>query len=82
MLESTVTREEALAKFGLNPDKKTILIVGGSLGARTVNESVLAHIDAIKESGVQFIWQTGKYYHSSILERLKPEGELPMLKVS
>ena len=82
LLESTVTREEALAKFGLNPDKKTILIVGGSLGARTVNESVLAHIDAIKESGVQFIWQTGKYYHSSILERLKPEGELPMLKVT
>ena len=82
LLESTVTREEALAKFGLNPDKKTILIVGGSLGARTVNESVLAHIDAIKESGVQFIWQTGKYYYSSILERLKPEGELPMLKVT
>ena len=82
LLESTVIREEALAKFGLNPDKKTILIVGGSLGARTVNESVLAHIDAIKESGVQFIWQTGKYYHSSILERLKPEGELPMLKVT
>lgn len=82
LLESTVTREEALAKFGLNPDKKTILIVGGSLGARTVNESVLAHVDAIKESGVQFIWQTGKYYYSSILERLKPEGELPMLKVT
>ena len=82
LLESALTREEALAKFGLQPDKKTILIVGGSLGARTVNESVLAHVDAIKNSGVQFIWQTGKYYHQSILERLKPMGELPMLKVT
>jgi UDP-N-acetylglucosamine--N-acetylmuramyl-(pentapeptide) pyrophosphoryl-undecaprenol N-acetylglucosamine transferase len=55
----------------LDPAKKTILLVGGSLGARTINESVLQHLDAIKESGVQFLWQTGKYYSAEIAERLK-----------
>jgi UDP-N-acetylglucosamine--N-acetylmuramyl-(pentapeptide) pyrophosphoryl-undecaprenol N-acetylglucosamine transferase len=55
--------------------------VGGSLGARTVNESVLQHLDEIENSGVQVIWQTGKYYHESILEKLKSHHEMPMLKV-
>jgi UDP-N-acetylglucosamine--N-acetylmuramyl-(pentapeptide) pyrophosphoryl-undecaprenol N-acetylglucosamine transferase len=55
-------RKEAYSHFGLDPNKKTILIVGGSLGARTLNESVLAHLKEIEESGVQVIWQTGKNY--------------------
>ena len=73
--------EDARTSLGLDPEKRTILIVGGSLGARTVNESVLAHLDEIKESGVQFIWQTGKFYHQSIMEQLKSHGDMPMLKV-
>lgn len=81
LLETTISREEAIKQFGLDPEKKTILIVGGSLGARTVNESVLQHLDEIENSGVQVIWQTGKYYHESILEKLKEHHELPMLKV-
>ena len=80
LLETTVTREEAIKSFGLDPQKKTILLVGGSLGARTINESVLQHLDLVKQSGVQFIWQTGKYYHAAIVEQLKGQ-ELPMLKV-
>ena len=80
LLETTVTREEAIKNFGLDPQKKTILLVGGSLGARTINESVLQHLDLVKQSGVQFIWQTGKYYHAAITEQLKGQ-ELPMLKV-
>ena len=80
LLETTVTREEAIKSFGLDPQKKTILLVGGSLGARTINESVLQHLDLVKQSGVQFIWQTGKYYHAAIVEQLKDQ-ELPMLKV-
>ena len=80
LLETTVTREEAIKSFGLDPQKKTILLVGGSLGARTINESVLQHLDLVKQSGVQFIWQTGKYYHAAITEQLKGQ-ELPMLKV-
>ncbi|GHT76894.1 UDP-N-acetylglucosamine--N-acetylmuramyl-(pentapeptide) pyrophosphoryl-undecaprenol N-acetylglucosamine transferase [Bacteroidia bacterium] len=71
-------RNEAYEYFGLNPNKKTILIIGGSLGARTINESVLAHLKEIEnachcgldpqspESDVQIIWQTGKYYYDEI----------------
>ena len=66
-----MTREEALNAFGLDPKKKTILLVGGSLGARTINESVLAHLKEIAESDLQFIWQTGKYYSEEMNRRLK-----------
>ena len=82
LLDTKLTREEAVASFGLDPGKKTVLIVGGSLGARTMNESVMQHLDEIKASGVQFVWQTGKYYNASINERLKGRTDLPMLKVT
>ena len=82
LLDTKLTREEAVASFGLDPGKKTVLIVGGSLGARTMNESVMQHLEEIKASGVQFIWQTGKYYNASINERLKGRTDLPMLKVT
>ena len=81
VLCTTLTKEEARKQFGLNPEKKTILLVGGSLGARTINESVLQNLDIIEKSGVQFIWQTGKYYHESIVNQLK-DKDLPMLKVT
>ena len=71
LLETTITKADAVRSLGLDPAKKTILLVGGSLGVRTINESVLQHLDAIKESGVQFLWQTGKYYSAEIAERLK-----------
>ena len=80
LLETKITREEAVKSLGLDPQKKTILLVGGSLGARTINESVLHHLDLVEQSGVQFVWQTGKYYHASIVEQLK-DKQLPMLKV-
>ena len=81
LLESTITRKEAISSFGLDPSKKTILLVGGSLGARTLNESVLQHLDLIKSGDIQFIWQTGKYYSAEISERLKGEN-IPQLKVT
>jgi len=81
MLETDLTREQAINSLGLNPKSKTVLIVGGSLGARTLNESVLTHLDEIKTSGVQFIWQTGKYYHGQILDELKTKGLPENLKV-
>lgn len=71
LLDTDITREEALTTFGLDTTKKTVLIVGGSLGARTLNESVLQHLDLIRQSDVQFIWQTGKYYSAEISERMK-----------
>ena len=75
LLDSKMTREEALKTFDLSPDKKTVLLVGGSLGARTINESVLNHLDEIRESGLQLIWQTGKYYSAEIAETLKRKGQ-------
>ena len=75
LLDTTVSREEAIRSFGLDPQKKLILLVGGSLGARTINESVIQHLDLIKNTDVQFVWQTGKYYNASIMEQLKTLGQ-------
>jgi len=80
LLETTLSREDAIRSFGLAPERKTILLVGGSLGARTINESILRHLDLVAASGVQFIWQTGKYYYAGIQQQLEGH-ELPSLKV-
>ncbi len=81
LLDTTISKEDAIKSFGLDPTKKTILLVGGSLGARTINESIMQHLNAVEESGVQFIWQTGKFYNAAITEKLK-DKHLPMLKVT
>jgi len=81
LLDCKTTKEEARKSFGLAPDKKTILIIGGSLGARTMNESVLAHLDDIRQSDVQVIWQTGKYYSQDIAEELSKTDDVPNMKV-
>jgi UDP-N-acetylglucosamine--N-acetylmuramyl-(pentapeptide) pyrophosphoryl-undecaprenol N-acetylglucosamine transferase len=82
LLETKVTREEALRSLGLDTQKKTIMLVGGSLGARTINESVIQHLDDIRDSGLQFIWQTGKYYSQQIAEELKLKGKPDNLYVT
>ena len=81
LLDATISREDALKAQALDPAKKTILLVGGSLGARTINESVLQHLDLVRSSNVQFIWQTGKYYSAEIAKRLQGM-EIPNLKVT
>lgn len=81
VLNVKLTPQEARKQFGLDPDKKTILLVGGSLGARTVNESVRQHFDMVKANpDVQFIWQTGKYYNEEMKKALSDYGPLPNLK--
>ena len=70
LLENKMTKAEAIQSFGLDQQKKTILIVGGSLGAGTVNKSVMQHLDDIEKSDVQVIWQTGKYYYDNIIKEL------------
>ncbi|MES2003103.1 MAG: undecaprenyldiphospho-muramoylpentapeptide beta-N-acetylglucosaminyltransferase [Bacteroidota bacterium] len=57
---STVSRAEGIRFFGLNETKKTILAVGGSLGARSINEALAIHIDEFEKNNLQLIWQTGK----------------------
>lgn len=82
LLDRQTDRNEAIRSFGLDPEKKTILIIGGSLGARTINQCVLSHLDLIRSSGVQFIWQTGKIYIDDARRRVAEAGELPMLHVT
>ena len=71
LIETKMSREEAVTSFGLDPKKKTIRFVGGSLGARTVNESILRRLDVIRKSEVQIIWQTGKFYSAKIKAQLE-----------
>lgn len=57
-------RSEALKFFGLDPTKKTLLVVGGSLGARTLNQATATALPRLRAAGVQLLWQTGKLYFS------------------
>ncbi len=81
VLQTDITKEEARKAFGLEPDKKTILVVGGSLGARTVNESIINHLDIVENADVQIIWQTGKYYNKAIMDTLAQHKPIKNLKV-
>ncbi len=80
LLDIADKRTDAIAFFGLHPNRKTILIIGGSLGARTINESVLNALNAVSQAEVQVIWQTGKYYYKKIKDELKG-WDLPYVKV-
>lgn len=61
---------QALELYKLSAFKQTILVVGGSLGARTLNESIMAGLDKLIAADVQVIWQTGKFYYKGIIEKL------------
>jgi UDP-N-acetylglucosamine--N-acetylmuramyl-(pentapeptide) pyrophosphoryl-undecaprenol N-acetylglucosamine transferase len=63
-------RTEAYSFFGLDVNKQTILVLGGSLGARTINQSMINNLGKINNSDVQFIWQTGKTYYEDIVHRV------------
>lgn len=65
-------KAEAYEYFGFSPDKKTLLVVGGSLGARTINQSMKAYIDTLSRSNIQVIWQTGKSYIASARKAAEP----------
>ncbi len=73
VLDFAGKREEAANAFGLSPDKTTVLVVGGSLGARTINESIENLLEMFDAGEFQMIWQTGKHYadraQSAVRER-------------
>ena len=75
VLNTNVSKEETRKQWGLKPEKKTVLLIGGSLGARTINDSVINHLKEIAESDVQFIWQTGKYYLEEMTKRAEELGK-------
>lgn len=74
IVESTITRDEAIPYFKLKPESKVILSVGGSLGARTINQSIEASLSIIAQSDVQLIWQTGKHFKSQAEKAVKASG--------
>ena len=72
MVEIEGKRQEALDYYKLVPTKQTVLIIGGSLGARTLNRSLVAHLDTINaNTEVQFLWQSGKLYFDQLQAELK-----------
>lgn len=72
---NTTTKEEAINHFNLSPNKKTVLIIGGSLGAGTINKSMLKYAEKFQQLGnIQFIWQTGKYYWDNIENEMKTKN--------
>ena len=76
LIEMRTNRDEAIKAIGLDASKKCVLIVGGSLGARSINEAVFANIEAIREQkDIQFIWQTGKLYFEEMKDRCAAVGK-------
>lgn len=67
---ATVSKEEALRFFSLKADKMTVLVVGGSLGAKSINEVIDAGLEVIEKEGLQLVWQTGKPYAQQAKERV------------
>jgi UDP-N-acetylglucosamine--N-acetylmuramyl-(pentapeptide) pyrophosphoryl-undecaprenol N-acetylglucosamine transferase len=76
---NTGTKEGAIEYFNktfgaeFTTDRKTLLIIGGSLGARTINQSIIAHLPELINSGIQVIWQTGKYYFEECKQALNSQ---------
>ena len=75
LLHCEATPQEARKAFGLEPEKATVLVIGGSLGARTINESIIGGLDTFKDrDDVQVIWQSGKFYDEQCREALQASG--------
>ena len=69
LLNTSKLKSEAIRFFGLNKNKKTLLLIGGSLGSKTMNDSVMNNLSIIKNSPFQILWQTGKNYYDQILSK-------------
>ena len=74
LLANSMTRAEAREALGLNTDLPTILVIGGSLGARTINNALAAGISRFEERNIQVIWQTGKYYAEDCEKKAREAG--------
>jgi UDP-N-acetylglucosamine--N-acetylmuramyl-(pentapeptide) pyrophosphoryl-undecaprenol N-acetylglucosamine transferase len=69
--QSTITQSEGLKFFSLDDAKKTVLVIGGSLGAKSINEAIDKGLDELLDAGLQVIWQTGKPYAARAGDRAK-----------
>ena len=71
---SNITRTEGQAWLGMDPNRKTVLMVGGSIGARSVNEALAANLASLMDEDIQFVWQTGKAYNETAKREAVPYG--------
>lgn len=69
-LEVQPKAEEAYRHFGFSPELPTLLVVGGSLGARTINQSMMGGLEKLQAANIQVLWQTGKYYFEDVKKRV------------
>ncbi len=76
LLNPNLTKTESSAIFKFDPDSPTILLIGGSLGARTMNESVLNNVELLVKSPIQLIWQTGGNYYKTVKDNMERYGKL------
>ncbi len=74
IIDNKTTALQGKERFGFSVDDKVVLVLGGSLGARTLNESILKNLDNISDSNVKYIWQSGPYYYKAMHEKLEESG--------
>ena len=79
--QMSVGRDEALAHFGLRPEGRILLSVGGSLGARSINNMLLTHLDFFRENDIQVIWQTGRWMYDDAVRAVEQAGVGQWVKV-
>ncbi len=83
LLDMRANRKEAIKAMGLDENRKCVLIVGGSLGARSINEGIIANIEKIRANNdIQFIWQTGKLYFEEMKRRAGEAGKPENLTIT
>lgn len=73
LLDPGPGREKALKRLGFREDRNLCLVVGGSLGARTLNRSMLKGLESLEENGLQVLWQCGRLYYEQLKEAVDPE---------
>lgn len=82
LLNEKLAASDCRESFGLNPNLPTLLVVGGSLGARTINESLLSHYEEMSQAPMQVIWQTGGYYYKQIMDEISKKKKAANIVVT
>ena len=75
------TREEGCKMFGLNAEGRVLLSVGGSLGARSINQMIISHLHFFKENRIQLVWQTGRWMYEEAVSAVKKANVEDWVKV-
>lgn len=79
--QMTATHEEGCAHFGIKADERVLLSVGGSLGARSINQMLINHLHFFRENKIQLLWQTGRWMYNEAVEAVKNAGVEEWVKV-